>query len=225
MCIESACRDMGAGVLEIPWRRCGLLVAMKLIVGLGNPGSEYVGTRHNVGFEVIDEFAYRLGWMPQGQFARMAKANFEGLTFDGMLGLEKVLLLEPLTYMNLSGRSVQAAMAFYRSSRPRSWWCWMIWHCRPARIRMRTGGSSGGHNGLKDIERALGTDQYPRLRIGIDPTPPRIAGKDYVLGRFSTEQRKSIDPAIGRACGAIATWIDKGIATAMNQCNATQAEI
>ena len=87
-------------------------------------------------------------------------------------------------------------------------------------LRMRTGGSSGGHNGLKDIERALGTDQYPRLRIGIDPAPPRIAGRDYVLGRFSPEQRTLIDPAIARACGAIATWIDKGIATAMNQCNA-----
>ena len=198
---------------------------MKLIVGLGNPGSEYVGTRHNVGFEVIDEFAYRLGWIPQGQFARMAKANFEGLTFDGMLGLEKVLLLEPLTYMNLSGRSVQAAMAFYRIE-PAEIMVVLDDLALPAgALRMRTGGSSGGHNGLKDIERALGTDQYPRLRIGIDPTPPRIAGKDYVLGRFSAEQRKSIDPAIGRACGAIATWIDKGIATAMNQCNAAQAEI
>jgi peptidyl-tRNA hydrolase, PTH1 family len=198
---------------------------MKLIVGLGNPGSEYVGTRHNVGFELIDEFATRLGWVATGKFDRSAKSNFEGLTFDGMLDTEKVILLKPQTFMNLSGRSVQWAMAFYRLV-PQDIMVVLDDLALPAgSLRMRTGGSSGGHNGLKDIERALATDQYPRLRIGIDPTPPRIAGKDYVLGRFSPEQRKLIDPALGRACGAIATWIDKGIATAMNQCNAAQETI
>jgi PTH1 family peptidyl-tRNA hydrolase len=192
---------------------------MKLIVGLGNPGSEYVGTRHNVGFEVIDEFAARLGWVAAGKFDRSAKSNFEGLTFDGMLDTEKVILLKPQTFMNLSGRSVQWAMAFYRLE-PQDIMVVLDDLALPAgALRMRTGGSSGGHNGLKDIERALATDQYPRLRIGIDPTPPRIAGKDYVLGRFSPEQRKLIDPAIARACGAIATWVEKGIAFAMNQCN------
>ena len=193
---------------------------LKLVVGLGNPGSEYVGTRHNVGFEVIDEFATRLGWLRNGQFDRVAKSNFDGLTFDGMLGSEKVILLKPLTFMNLSGRSVQSAMAFYRLDLPEIMVVLDDLALPSGSLRMRTGGSSGGHNGLKDIERALSTDQYPRLRVGIDAAPPRIAGRDYVLGRFSAEQRKSIDPAIGRACGAIATWIDQGIATAMNQCNA-----
>ena len=79
------------------------------------------------------------------------------------------------------------------------------------KIRLRSGGSSGGHNGLKDIERALGTSQYPRLRIGIDPPPPRVPQKDYVLGRSPTEQRKRVDPAIDRAASALLTWIDKGI--------------
>jgi PTH1 family peptidyl-tRNA hydrolase len=195
---------------------------MKLIVGLGNPGSEYVGTRHNVGFEVLDQFAGRFGWIRDGQYDRMAKSNFEGLAIDGMMGSEKVLLLKPMTFMNLSGRSVQSAMAFYRLE-PEEIMVVLDDLALPCgKMRMRTGGSSGGHNGLKDIESALSTDQYPRLRIGIDPTPPRIAGRDYVLGRFSAEQRKLIDPAFGRACGAIETWIEKGIAAAMNQCNAAQ---
>jgi peptidyl-tRNA hydrolase, PTH1 family len=192
---------------------------MKLIVGLGNPGSEYVGTRHNVGFEVLDQFASRYGWAGNGQFDRLAKSNFEGLTVDGMLGTEKVLLLKPLTFMNLSGRAVQSAMAFYRIERQDVMVVLDDLALPCGALRMRTGGSSGGHNGLKDIERAIGADQYPRLRIGIDPAPPRIAGRDYVLGRFSSEQRKLIDPALARACGAIEIWIEKGIATAMNQCN------
>jgi PTH1 family peptidyl-tRNA hydrolase len=197
---------------------------MKLIVGLGNPGSEYVGTRHNVGFEVLDQFAGRLGWIAAGKFDRLAKSGFDGLLIDGMLGSEKTLLLKPMTFMNLSGRSVQPAMAFYRLE-PADIMVVLDDLALPCgSLRMRAGGSSGGHNGLKDIERALGTDQYPRLRIGIDPAPPRIAGRDYVLGRFSAEQRILIDPAIARACGAIATWIDRGIATAMNQCNAAQDE-
>jgi PTH1 family peptidyl-tRNA hydrolase len=88
------------------------------------------------------------------------------------------------------------------------------------RLRLREAGSSGGHNGLKDIERALSTQDYPRLRLGIDPPPPPVPGKQYVLGRFTPEQRKSIDPAIDRATGAILAWIEKGIVTAMNQFNA-----
>ena len=90
------------------------------------------------------------------------------------------------------------------------------------KIRIRTGGSSGGHNGLKDIERALGTSQYPRLRIGVDAPPPRVPQKDYVLGKFTPEQREWIDPALGRAAGAVVTWIDKGIEPAMSQFNAEE---
>ncbi len=87
------------------------------------------------------------------------------------------------------------------------------------KIRIRSGGSSGGHNGLRDIERVLGTDQYARLRVGIDPAPPRIPGRDYVLGRFTPEQRKLLDPAIVRSASAIVTWIDKGMELAMSQFN------
>src|SRR5687767_7368978 len=198
---------------------------MKLVVGLGNPGKQYVGTRHNIGFEVVDAVARRLGWISgPGEFEKLGRANFEGLTMDGLVALgsrdEKVILLKPMTYMNLGGKSVQAAQAFYRLDLPDLMLVLDDLALPIGKLRIRTGGSSGGHNGLKDIERALGTSEYPRLRIGIDPPPPRVPGRDYVLGRFSEEQRKRLDPAIGRSAEAVLTWIEKGINAAMNQFNA-----
>jgi PTH1 family peptidyl-tRNA hydrolase len=199
---------------------------MKLIVGLGNPGSQYLGTRHNVGFELVDQFAARLGWIGKAeQFDSLSRMKFDGLFLDGVLnrltgGDEKIALLKPMTFMNLSGRAVQAAMGFFQLT-PADIVIVLDDLALPCgRIRLRSGGSSGGHNGLKDIERVLGTDQYPRLRIGVDPTPPRVAGRDYVLGKFTTEQRNRLGPAIDRAAGAIVTWIDKGIEPAMSQFNA-----
>jgi PTH1 family peptidyl-tRNA hydrolase len=199
---------------------------MKLVVGLGNPGKEYSGTRHNIGFEVVEAFAARNGWLSSpADFKRLAKQKFEGLTLDGAMqlsagGTEKVLLLEPVTYMNLSGRSVQAALAFYQLT-PADLIVVLDDVALPCgKLRMRAGGSSGGHNGLKDIERALGTSQYPRLRIGVDPPPPRVPQRDWVLGKFSPEQRPLMDTAVARACGAVAVWIDKGVTLAMTQFNA-----
>jgi peptidyl-tRNA hydrolase, PTH1 family len=203
---------------------------MKLVVGLGNPGREYVGTRHNVGWEVLDELAARLGWTSGGSegFEKQGRSKFDGLAVDGSVslhstgGTEKVLLLKPLTFMNLSGKSVQAAMAFYQIA-PADILVVLDDLALPTgKLRLRSGGSSGGHNGLKDIERVLATDQYPRLRIGIDAPPPRTPGRDYVLGRFSEEQRKQLGPALARAGGAIVTWMDKGINAAMNQFNAEE---
>ena len=199
---------------------------MKLIVGLGNPGSEYVGTRHNIGFEVLDELAVKLGWLNKPErFNSLARENFSGLAFDGMVGKlngpdEKVLLLKPTTFMNLSGKAVIAAMSFYQLT-PADIMVVLDDLALPVgKIRIRPGGSSGGHNGLKDIERVLGTDQYPRLRVGIDPTPPRMAGKDYVLQKFSSEQREKLWLALNRTTGALVTWIDQGIEKAMSQFNA-----
>src|SRR5688500_6989307 len=193
---------------------------MKLVVGLGNPERSYVGTRHNVGFEVIDQLAGRLGWTAANAFDRMASSKYEGLAMDGVIGGEKMVLRKPGTYMNLSGRSVQAATAFYQLS-PTDVMIVLDDLALPCgRLRLRGSGSSGGHNGLRDIERALGTIEYPRLRLGIDPAPPPVAGKDYVLGKFTPEQRKLLDPAIARACGAIVTWAERGIEAAMNQFNA-----
>lgn len=198
---------------------------MRLVVGLGNPGSEYVGTRHNVGFEVVEQFAARLGWIAKPeQFEKLARNKFDGLAMDGRVGTgggeERLLLLEPMTYMNLSGRSVRAATDFYQVP-PSDVLVVLDDLALPVgRLRLRAGGSSGGHNGLKDIERQLGTSEYPRLRVGIDPKPPFVPQADYVLQRFAPEQRKTVDEVIARACGAIVTWIDKGVEAAMSQFNA-----
>ena len=204
---------------------------MRLIVGLGNPGRQYVATRHNIGWEVVDALAARLGWVARpAEFDRLARSNFEGLTLDGTVslpsagGAEKLLLLKPTTYMNLSGRSVQSAMAFYQLA-PADVMVVVDELALPCgRLRLRSGGSSGGHNGLKDVERALGTGEYPRLRVGIDPPPERVPGRDYVLGRFTEAQRAKIDPAIERATSALVTWMDKGINAAMNQFNVAPDE-
>ena len=199
---------------------------MKLVVGLGNPGKEYAGTRHNIGWEVVDHLAARLGFVGSpSDFDRTARTKFEALAVDGTApgsvgGGEKLLLLKPTTYMNLSGRSVQAAMAFYQLG-PADVMVVLDDLALPAgKIRLRPGGSDGGHNGLKDIQRALGTTQYPRLRLGIDPPPQFVPGRDYVLGKFSEAQREPMRQAIARACDAIVTWVDEGIERAMNRSNA-----
>lgn len=199
---------------------------MKLVVGLGNPGREYVGTRHNVGFEVVERLAKRLGWTSRDdEFTRLARSKFDGLVMDGNAGgVGKALLMEPTTFMNLSGRAVQAAMAFYGLS-PEDVLVVLDDIALPVgRLRLRGSGSSGGHNGLKDIERALGTNAYSRMRIGIDPRPPQIEQKDYVLGRFTDEQRRTLSPTIDRAAEAAIVWMDKGIETAMNRFNADNIE-
>jgi len=202
---------------------------MKLVVGLGNPGRQYVGTRHNVGFETVDELARRLGWTGSREdFDRLARSNFEGLMMDGLVGPadrpQKLVLLKPMTYMNNAGRAVQAASAFYQLS-PADVLIVLDDMALPAgRIRLRAGGSDGGHNGLRDIERALGTRAYPRLRIGIDAPPSPVPARDYVLARFTPEQRRAVEPAIVRAAAAAQRWIADGIVAAMNEFNAPADE-
>jgi PTH1 family peptidyl-tRNA hydrolase len=200
---------------------------MRLIVGLGNPGREYAGTRHNVGFDAVDAFAHRTGLVGSpADFDRVARTKFDGLAVDGSVsvpatgGSEKVLLLKPTTYMNLSGRSVQAAMAFYQLG-PADVMIVLDDVALPTgKLRIRPAGSSGGHNGLKDIARALGTEQYPRLRVGVDPPPPRIPQRDWVLGRFSEDQRAGVNAALDRAVNALLTWIGQDINAAMTRFNA-----
>jgi PTH1 family peptidyl-tRNA hydrolase len=198
---------------------------MRLVVGLGNPGSEFIGTRHNVGWDALDAVAARLGWIgPTQQFNQQAKAKFDALTLDGTVpipggGTEKVLLLKPTTYVNLSGRAVAAAMAFFQLAPDQVLVVLDDMALPCGRLRIRKGGSDGGHNGLRDVERALATQDYPRLRIGIDPPPPYLSGRDYVLGRLTEPQRKLVDVATQRAADAVLTWIEKGIDAAMNAYN------
>ncbi len=193
---------------------------MKLIAGLGNPGPEYDRTRHNVGFEVVDRIARRFGDPASGGApSTVAKSRFGGLLLEATIGSERVLLLKPLTYMNRSGQSISEAVRFHKLEPQRDLLVIvddLALACGVIRVRDR--GSAGGHNGLSDIERLLGTDIYGRLRIGIDP-PKAIPQKSYVLGQFRPDQRERLEPALEDAVRAGVLWAGEGITSAMNQFN------
>jgi PTH1 family peptidyl-tRNA hydrolase len=188
---------------------------MKLVVGLGNPGLEYDRTRHNVGFEVVDRLARRHGDPAAGS----ARNRFTGLVVEAMIGEEKVLLLKPLTYMNVSGRSVAEAIRFYKMSPCDDLLIIVDDTAIPCgSVRLKPGGGAGGHNGLADVTKMLGTDAWPRLRIGIDK-PGQIPLKNYVLGRFTPEQQEIVEPSLDEAADAAACWASEGLAPAMNRFN------
>ena len=184
---------------------------MKLIAGLGNPGSQYERTRHNAGFMAVDLFA-------QKNAAGNFRVAHESFLADVLLNGEKILLLKPQTYMNLSGRAIASAMQFYKLA-VEDLLVVVDEVALPAgTIRLRASGSAGGHNGLKDVELAMGTQNYARLRIGVDP-PGMVPQKDYVLGMFTSEQKPKIEAAITSAAEAMAAWAEKGIVAAMNRYN------
>ena len=188
---------------------------MKLIVGLGNPGTEYRNTRHNAGFMAIERLAQRHG-------LDAAKMKFDAGVIEGAIPaggrLHRVVLMQPTTYMNRSGQAVIAAMNFFKLDADDLLVLVDDIALPCGRIRLRATGSAGGHNGLKDIERVLGSRDYPRLRIGVDP-PGRIPQVDYVLGRFTAEQREALDPALDGACRATECWLEHGIARTMSDFN------
>jgi PTH1 family peptidyl-tRNA hydrolase len=187
---------------------------MKLIIGLGNPGSEYAKTRHNAGFMVLERLAQRHGLGLDGS----AKTKFHAGVLEGRIALQKVLLLQPMTYMNRSGTAVSEAASFYKVDPADLLVIVDDLALDVGRIRLRASGSPGGHNGLIDIERRLGTRDYPRLRIGIGDKG-RVPQKDYVLSRFSPEQQEQLDPALWTACDAIECWLTEGIEKAMTRFN------
>jgi PTH1 family peptidyl-tRNA hydrolase len=188
---------------------------MKLVVGLGNPGPEYDGTRHNVGFDVVDRLARR--WADPA--SSVAKSRFSGLVVEAQIRDEKVLLLKPLTYMNLSGKAVAEAIRFYKLSAADDLLVVVDDTALPCgSIRLKPGGGAGGHNGLSDVSRLLGTDDWSRLRIGIDK-PGQIPLKNYVLGRFAPEQKPLVESSLDEAADAAACWASEGLATAMNRFN------
>ena len=187
---------------------------MKLIVGLGNPGNEYARTRHNAGFLVLDRLALR-------HHLSGARTKFNAGILEGSIAGHRCLLMQPTTYMNRSGTAVGQAAAFYKVE-PQDVLVVVDDVALPiGRLRLRGEGSAGGHNGLADIQRCLGTAAYPRLRIGIDPPPPRVAQKDWVLGRFTAEQLDSLDPILDRACDCIESWLQHGLDKTMSLYNAT----
>ncbi len=185
---------------------------MKLIVGLGNPGTKYANTRHNAGFMAVDRLATRHGLSG-------ARIKFHAGVLEGTVAGDKCVLMQPTTYMNRSGQAVTEAMRFFKLE-PADLMVLVDDVALPiGRVRLRPSGSAGGHNGLADIEQRLSTRDYPRLRIGIDP-PGRIPQVDYVLGRFTTEQHDRLDPALDRACDAVECWIRDGLDKAMSLYNA-----
>ena len=185
---------------------------MKIIVGLGNPGPKYTGTRHNVGFDVVDYLAAAPG---VGAF----RARFDALVADTTEGGEQVLLVKPQTFMNLSGRSVRQVLDFYKID-PAG----LIVVCDDlalplGKLRVRARGSHGGQNGLRSIQDALGTQEYARLRIGIDPPGEHVDAADYVLSRFKPGERPAAEDATAAAGKACLVWAADGIDACMNRTN------
>ena len=201
---------MVGGGMAFPTR--GRLSSMKLVVGLGNPGRKYEGTRHNVGFRVAAELAAKYG-------TTKPKRAFQGEVVEALIGTEKILLLCPHTLMNLSGQSVLEARDFYKIPHEDLLIVGDDLNLPLGKLRFRKSGSSGGQNGLKDIIRRLGGEDIPRLRIGIGGPPGSRNAADYVLGRFAKNEIDEIDVAIGHAADAVALWAREGIGPVMNQYN------
>lgn len=185
---------------------------MKLIVGLGNPGMQYAATRHNIGFEVIDSLAetYNIS---------VVKNKYKALIGDGNIGGEKVILMKPQTYMNLSGEAVRACMEFHKISSDDLIVIYDDISLDVGQLRIRKSGSAGGHNGIKNIIVQIGTQEFPRVRFGVGEKPAGWDLANYVLGRFPEEEMKVVGPKIGDAVKAIDMMIRDGIEKAMNNYN------
>jgi len=184
---------------------------MKVIVGMGNPGKRYAATRHNIGFAVVDSLAES----PNAErFRERFQAEIAELRENG----ETILLIKPLTFMNLSGQAVRQIMDFYQVALPDLLVVCDDINLPLGKLRFRAKGTHGGHNGLRDIQNHLGTNEYPRLRIGVD-APDSDDAVDHVLGRFRPVELPLIEEAISKAVQAVALWWKEGIGECMNQYN------
>ncbi len=186
---------------------------MKVVVGLGHPGKRYDGTRHNVGFAVLDSLALS----PR---ASRFQSRFQARVCELVEDADKILLVEPETFMNLSGRCVREVMDFYQLPLTDLLVVCDDINLPLGKLRVRAKGTHGGHNGLRDIQNHLGTTEYARLRLGVDS--PRDDAIDHVLGRFSAAERKVIDDAVLLAAQAVLVWASQGVETCMNQYNGPQ---
>lgn len=184
---------------------------MAIITGLGNIGSKYKGTRHNVGFEVVDKLGddLSISFSEEGPF-HIGEGSFKG---------KKVILIKPTTLMNRSGKAVGKILAQSGLTPDQCLVCYDDINLPPGKIRLRPSGSAGGHNGIRDIIDTIQTDQFPRLRIGIGSDFGRGRQADYVLSPFNEDQRIAVDQAIDQSCEAILTFLRAGIDIAMNDFN------
>jgi len=185
---------------------------MKLIVGLGNPGKRYENTRHNVGFLAIDYLAQQMG-------IRVDKEKNRALIGEGKFGEEKVVLVKPQTYMNLSGEAVAPLAAWYKVEPEDILVTYDDLALEVGKIRIRGQGSHGGHNGVRSLISHLKTEKIPRIKIGIGAPPPQWDTADYVLGNFSPAEKKIIGEAIEKTAKAMEVILQQGLAKAMNQYN------
>ena len=185
---------------------------MKLIVGLGNPGGEYRETRHNVGFQVVDALVEQFG---QSVFEKRFKGQMVRLRIGG----ESAILLKPMTYMNLSGESAGPAAGYFKIP-PEDV---IVIHdeldIEPGRIKLKKGGGHGGHNGLRSLIKHLPDANFVRVRIGVGRPPPRWDAADYVLGKFTNDERSVIDEVIETAKDAVESILKEGLPAAMKVYN------
>ncbi|MBO8159780.1 aminoacyl-tRNA hydrolase [Thermosyntropha sp.] len=183
---------------------------MKIIAGLGNPGAKYKNTRHNVGFMVVDELAARFG-------VEKEECKYDGIIGHIRIGDEKVLLLKPLTYMNLSGRAVAPLVRFYKLELKDLLVIYDDMDLPLGSLRIRTKGSAGGHKGVSSIIESLNSREFPRIRLGIGR--PESDTIDWVLGKFTLEEEPIIRETVEKAADAAECWVLEGIEKAMNKYN------
>lgn len=189
---------------------------MFLIAGLGNPSKEYEGTRHNAGFMVLDALADKLG-------TDISEKKHKALCGKAVIGGEKVILLKPQTFMNSSGESLRAAADYYKIAPEDILVVYDDISLEPGQLRIRAKGSAGGHNGLKSIIAHLGTQDFPRVRVGIGAKPPRMDLADYVLGHFSKGEKAVMETAVKEAADAVCEVVTEGVDKAMNDHNAKKS--
>jgi PTH1 family peptidyl-tRNA hydrolase len=185
--------------------------AMKVIVGLGNPGSRYTGTRHNVGYAVID-------YLAESPRASRFLSRYDAQLAEVIEDIGKVLLVKPETFMNLSGRCVRQIVDFYQLPLDDLLIVCDDINLPLGKLRFRARGTHGGHNGLRDIQAHLGTTEYARLRIGVD-SPGEHDAVEHVLGRFRPTEKSVMEEAVQTAAQAAMVWVHQGIDVCMNQYN------
>lgn len=185
---------------------------MYIIAGLGNPSKEYEKTRHNAGFDTIDLLAEKLG-------IDLTEKKHRAYCGKGMIGTEKVLLLKPQTFMNNSGESLRDAADFYKVEPEQILVIYDDISLEPGQLRIRMKGSAGGHNGIKSIIAHLGTQDFPRIKIGVGAKPERMDLADYVLSRFSPSEREKMEESFREGAEAVITFLKDGKDAAMNQYN------
>ncbi len=190
-----------------------------LIVGLGNPGRDYEGTRHNVGFRCADALVQAYGLRYDNKKKSKAKVA------EGAIKGKNVLIAKPQTIMNLSGGSVQGLAAFYKIPPARIMVVYDDLDIPPGTLRIRPTGGSGGHRGMTDIIRRLGTQDFPRIRFGIGRPPDRMDPAAYVLQRFSGDDLRRVGDTVDRVVKTIETWLTDGIESAMNHYNGTDDDV